>query len=184
MFNKRWLIALTVAAVVAAGSAFSSFVDEPALTRDFVSEFTALNDSGVSGTAWFWVEGNSLKISIDVKGLEPGVAHPLYINGFEDIGAVTLCPHAKADTDGDGIISAEEASSYHGNQLFALEPFDKVDSEGKLIFDATFEIDPKVIEPLELRSIVLHGLTVNESYDETVPVACGRITIVETEPVK
>lgn len=179
MFNRRWLITITVAAVVLAGFAISGIAKEGEVKREYAAEFTALNDSGVSGSVELWLEGKWLKVSIDVEGLEAGVAHPLYINGFDDPEAVTLCPHAGADIDGDGIISLEEASSYHGRQLFAIEPFDKVDDEGELEFEAKFEIDPKVIEPLELRSIVLHGLTVNENYDETIPIACGRITIVE-----
>ncbi len=176
MFNKGWLIGLLVAAVFAAGWAF---VDEPILKRSFVSEFAAVNDSGVSGTAWLWVEGETLTVSIDVKGLEPDVEHPLYINGFEDIQVQALCPHAGADADGDGIISDEEARFFHGEQLFELKPFDKADSEGKLIFEATYEFEADTLEPLELRSIVLHGLIVDDVYEEKVPVACGRITIVE-----
>src|SRR5918997_3577974 len=73
------------------------------------------NGSGVSGTATLTAIGNGgLKVVIRSQGLVPGQPHAQHIHGIAG-GGHFGCPTLKEnDTDGDGVLTNEEATGEYG----------------------------------------------------------------------
>lgn len=121
------------------------------------------------------VNGNTLHVSIEASGLEPDKVHPQHIHGINNPLKNATCPGIDADTDGDGVISVREGLPSYGPIILPLLPFDLVDAEGKLKYEASFTINPNSLQPLHKRVVLLHGMTVNNQYIPSLPIACGQI---------
>ncbi len=134
-----------------------------------------LNGSGVHGEVELKVSGNTLTIEIDASGLEPGMPHPQHIHGFGDVSMNSSCPPLSADTSGNGLIEVGEGGPFYGPIILALGPFNMVDASGNLEYEASFPITAAEAMALTNRTVVLHGLTVNNQYIPSLPVACGEI---------
>ena len=79
-----------------------------------------MNGSGVSGTATVTALSNGgLKVVIRSQGLVPGVFHAQHVHGTGH-GGQFMCPTAKADTDGDGVLTNEEGMGEYGLIFFPL----------------------------------------------------------------
>jgi len=148
------------------------------LVKQYKANLQAINNSGVSGTAMLWLDGNMLTVKIDAMGLEANKLHPQHIHGFTDNNKNSTCPTWSADTNGDGIISLEEGLPSYGPVLLSLTEFPTADASGEIHYMQKFTIDGSVL-PLQNRAIVIHGLTVNGQYVATLPVACAQIQTVE-----
>lgn len=148
------------------------------LVKQYKATLQAINNSGVSGTAMLWLQGNMLTVQIDAMGLEANKLHPQHIHGFTDNNKNSTCPTWSADTNGDGIISLAEGLPSYGPVLLSLTDFPTADANGEIHYMQKFTIDGSVL-PLQNRAIVLHGLTLNGQYVATLPVACAQIQIVE-----
>jgi hypothetical protein len=135
-------------------------------TQRYGVTLTALNGSGVSGNGSLLLNGNALTFRLEINGLESGQTHTIDIRGLSS-GSAT-CPTASADTNHDGLISAAEGAPYFGDELVALD----ASAHG----NATQTISSSVL-PLDTRTVVAFGKTVNGSYDATLPVACGTISV-------
>jgi len=149
--------------------------------NEYMVNLESLNDSGVTGTAWITVtDGKYLTVEIEATGLEPGKPHPQHIHGLNKPPAKnSTCPTPEADADGDGIVSVGEGLPYYGPIILPLIPFDLVDEDGNLSYFGTFTIRPNEFQPLHKRTVVLHGLTVGDTYVPSTPVACGEIINLE-----
>ena len=139
-------------------------------------ELMPLNNSGVEAEVEIKLKGNMLTISIEASGLEAGKPHPQHIHGHGEASINASCPGIEADVDGDGLISVQEGVPSYGPIMLPLTPFNLVDADGELEYQATFSVDPDSLAPLHKRTIVLHGMTVNGQYIPSLPVACGEIT--------
>ncbi|MBZ9729840.1 superoxide dismutase family protein [Salegentibacter sp. JZCK2] len=172
--------------------------DDDMETVDYRVNLSELNGSGVSGTAYLSLNGDDLTIKIQASGLEPNMLHPQHIHGLESNENGT-CPPSDpgseafmaADTDNNGFLSVEEGAPFYGPILLEIyvpiDDYPVADENGDIDFERTFtlgelefEEEGEVIslsnlEPLENRTIVLHGLTVDGEYDASLPVACGQI---------
>ena len=164
---------------------------EPDFDGTYYAQLAALNESGVSGTATLTLEGDQLTVHLEASGLEPNQLHLQHIHGFSDVDeteddahlhqAVTsVCPNPEMDTNGDGLIELEEGLPAYGPVLVSLDPAPTADDEGNVEYDATLTVDPSQLLDPTKRVIVLHGMTVDEEYVATLPVACGPIE--EGEP--
>ncbi|MBE0535920.1 MAG: superoxide dismutase family protein [Phycisphaerae bacterium] len=136
----------------------------------YTAELQALNNSGVSGTVSLKLEGDELKVDIDAKGLEPNQSHPIHIHGFKEGDRASSCPSAD---EGDITMDAVEQAA--GEPVAQIEVTERVNEQGELKVQETIQVDASELEPLDMRLVVIHGMTANGSYDESVPVACGRI---------
>jgi hypothetical protein len=174
--------------------------------------FTALNNSGVTGYAELARSGDSLTVRIAADGLDPNQAHIQHIHGriAEDGTAVdSNTPGAASDVDGDGFVELAEGLPQYGPILLnlstpqgaGLDGFPTA-PDGKIRYEQTFDltsmagfgmgIDAANLFPLDLREMVIHGLTVDGSagagtpgeidgtagYKLVLPVASGEIIAV------
>jgi len=193
------------------GADVAALTGEDAYADDemfFTTSFTALNDSGVSGTALlgFDEDTNELTVTIYADGLEAGQMHPQHIHGFmaDDMGNVqdSMTPTMDADDDDDGFVELGEAAPNYGPILLSLtegmgDDFPTPGADGMVTYTRTFELPQQDLgaDPmLSLREIVLHGLTLDEGegagegeadgtagYKATLPVAAGEIEMVTAD---
>lgn len=154
-------------------------------------DFTALNGSGVSGSAELTLMGDQLTVRVNASGLEPNMVHPQHIHGFPENKENSNCPTSAADTNGDGLVDLVEGLPSYGGVLLELyvpiDEFPVADANGVLTYERTFTlgetefteegelISESDLSPLQNRTIVLHGMTVDGEYIATLPVACGQI---------
>lgn len=196
---------------LASAAALVALALAPSLARaDFAGyvDFTALNHSGVTGTATLRLVGTELTVTIAAAGLEPNMVHPQHIHGLFENGisgtpmdSTIPVPESEYDTDHNGILTVGEGAAAYGSILVpltsppggALGNFPTAPG-GVLTFSQTYDLtDPSVfatigntsdhysmadLTPLDYRVIVLHGMTVNGSYDPTLPIAAGVIRAV------
>lgn len=66
--------------------------------------------------ARFTIKGDALAITVDAKGLPPGMMHLQHFHGFKDGDAAT-CPTAAADANHDGIIDLIETEPISGTTM-------------------------------------------------------------------
>jgi hypothetical protein len=133
----------------------------------FAVSLGQLNSSNVSGSGSLLLNGNKLQVKLTVSGLESGQTHEIAIRGVAS-GSAT-CPTAAADTNKDGTISLSEGQPVFGDVLLGLDPATLTSTGWSTTVQSS-------LSPLQTRTIVVLGKTVNGSYDATLPVACGVIT--------
>jgi len=137
-----------------------------------------LNQSGVTGEAEIKITGNNrLIIKLEAEALEPGRPHPQHIHGQIDPAINATCPGIAADVNADGLVSVGEGFPFYGPIVLPLTPFDLVERNGELEYEAKFSVNPDSIQSLDKRTIVLHGMTVNGEYIASLPIACGVIEL-------
>jgi hypothetical protein len=79
------------------------------------------NGSGVSGTASLTaLDDGGLKVVIHSKGLVPGQPHAQHIHGSAHGGHFGCPTLKKNDTDGDGVLTNEEATGEYATVFLAL----------------------------------------------------------------
>ena len=139
------------------------------------------NASGVSGTVRLTALGDGrLKVVIHSEGLVPGQPHAQHIHGSAH-GGHFGCPTLKMnDTDGDGVLTNEEAAGEYGTVFVALttkggtSPEDGLDvkrmpvadSKGRVDYERTFSaktVPDGLIEHLSSLHVVQHGIDTNNN---------------------
>ena len=124
------------------------------------------------------VNDKQLMVSIEASGLEAGKVHPQHIHGFNKPVKNAVCPPAEADVNADGVISVAEGVPFFGPIILPLVPFNLVDENGYLTYNASFSVKAGDFQPLHKRTVVLHGMTVNGEYIPSLPIACGELEIM------
>lgn len=130
-----------------------------------------LNGSGVEGKAVLILKGDTLKVKIHARGLEPNALHPQHIHGLTGTANAT-CPPASA-AGPDGVLSLVDGLPFYGGVLVGLEPFPMAEN-GTINYHQSFIVDGDLLD-LSDEAIVLHGGFVGTEYVATLPVACGEI---------
>ena len=155
------------------------------------------NGSGVSGTASLTaLDNGGLRVVIHSQGLVPGQPHAQHIHGSAH-GGHFGCPTLKQnDTDGDGVLTNEEATGEYGTVFLALTteggatPQDGLDvkrmpvadSHGRLSYERTFSansVPDGLLEHLSSLHVVQHGIDAN-SNDKYDVEALGISTFAES----
>jgi len=181
----------------------------------YFTRFTALNGSAVKGGAivGYDEDTDSITVAIAARGLEPNQPHVQHIHGFPD-GQDAKTPTRAFDTDGDGFVELAEGLPAYGPVLLNLATIHANDSgsdnghahggalegfptapNGKISFVETYQLPREMLgaDPmLELREIVLHGMTVpagvgagtpgevdgSGGYEVVLPIASGELVEV------
>lgn len=143
----------------------------------YYADLSPLNDSGVMGHAELTLEGHTLTVEIWADGLTPNMEHPQHIHGFMENNRNATCPPPSADEDGDGLVELGEGLPYYGTVLLPLLPYPIANDEGEIHYMETFDLNTieAALMPLQNRAIVLHGMYVEGTYWELLPVACGQV---------
>jgi hypothetical protein len=165
------------------------------------------NRSGVSGTVSLTALGNGgLKVVIRSQGLVPGQSHAQHLHGAVGGKHFACATLEKNDTDGDGVLTNEEAGGEYGGVFMPLtttgsaKPQDGLDatrmpvadSEGRVNYERTFSADmipDGVLKHLSSLHVVQHGIDVNNNgnYDvealgvSTFAENLGRTGVAEEE---
>jgi hypothetical protein len=134
----------------------------------------ALNGTRARGTAFLRLSGDQLKVDVTLFGLEPNQTHAVFIGGISSGSAA--CPSSTADTNKDGVVSLGEAQPLFGSSVLDLTPAPTANRHGTISFARVFTVDPSKLTPLTSRTLVVQGMTVGTTYDQTAPVACGVIS--------
>jgi hypothetical protein len=143
--------------------------------------FTALNDSGLTGTAMLSLDttDSMLMVTIHATGLEAGVPHVAHIHGLFSEGASgtpvdSTSPTLAQDSDHDGFVELAEGQTTYGPIIVPLVDFDSAETS-TVDYTHTFNLlDPSIysgmyteadllgadFNDLDLRELVIHGLTV------------------------
>jgi hypothetical protein len=171
--------------ILAAASALLCLPTSAAADTTVKAKLVEQNGSGASGTATLTAIGNGgLKVVIRSQGLVPGQPHPQHIHGSAHGGQFTCPTLIKNDTDGDGVLTNEEATGEYGTIFLALTtrggatPQDGLDvarmpvadSNGRLNYERTFPakiVPDGLLEHLSELHVVQHGIDVNnnDKYD-------------------
>lgn len=144
------------------------------------AELKASNRSGVTGTASLTAtDGGGLRVVIHARGHVPGLPHAQHIHGATG-GGHFMCPSAANDTDGDGLLTNEEAAGEYGDVFMALttrgdtspksgldvDRMPVADASGHIDFERTFsadEVPNGLIQHLSELHVVQHGIDVNDN---------------------
>ena len=88
----------------------------PVYVAHLHSTNTKLTGLQTMGEARFTIKGDSLTISVKVKGAPPNISHWQHFHGFKDNHDAT-CPTQAADANGDGIIDLIETEPTSGTTM-------------------------------------------------------------------
>ena len=157
----------------------------PAMADTSVTaDLRPVNDSGVVGTATLTAtDAGELTVVIRARGLLPGQPHAQHVHG--SIGSEHfMCPSMENDTNGDGVLSNEEAAGEYGTIFvslttsgdaspdsgLALDRMPVADSSGRINYRRTFSADDMpdgLVKNLSRVHVVQHGIDANGngSYD-------------------
>jgi hypothetical protein len=171
--------------VLAAASVLLLSFGVPAMADTTVSaQLRPMNNSGVTGTVTMTAtDEGGLTVVIHSRGHVPGMPHAQHIHG--SVGSQHfMCPTMASDTDGDGLLTNEEATGEYGTIFLALttrgdtspasglatDRMPVADSAGRLDYRRTFsaaEVPDGLIDHLSHLHVVQHGIDVNhnDKYD-------------------
>jgi hypothetical protein len=139
------------------------------------------NNSGASGSVVLTaLEDGGLKVVIRSEGLVPGQPHAQHLHGSAHGGHFGCPTLAANDTDGDGVLTNEEATGEYGTVFLALTTSGGVtaedglavdrmpvaDSSGRLNYERTFSakaIPDDLLQHLSSVHVVQHGIDVNDN---------------------
>jgi hypothetical protein len=190
------MMKLRNALIVAAAMAMLCLPTTAAADTTVKAKLVEQNGSSVSGTVSLTALGNGgLKVVIHSQGLVPGQPHAQHIHGSAHGGHFGCPTLKKNDTDGDGVLTNEEATGEYGTVFLALTtsggatPQDGLavdrmpvaDSNGRLDYERTFtakSVPDGLLEHLSSLHVVQHGIDVNNN-DKYDVAALGVSTFAE-----
>ena len=165
----------------AAALAMAAFAAVPAQahTTAHSERLTELNDSGVTGHVTVLQKHGTVRVNLNAHGLEAAQVHLSHIHGFVG-GEEAGCPTPDADSDGDGLVSFAEGVPFYGPAVITLG-MDEIGGQ-TLTYSRTFTQTNSghpvgMLGPLADYAVVVHGASVDGSYNLTLPVACAELDV-------
>ena len=174
MAKRGWVLLLSTAVLLLAWSL------PAAADTTVTARLRGSNQSGVTGTATLTaMDGGGLRVVIHARGHVPGLPHAQHIHGSVS-GGHFMCPSAANDTDGDGLLTNEEAAGEYGDVFLALttrgdtstksglatDRMPVADASGRVDYERTFtadELPDGLIRHLSELHVVQHGIDVNDN---------------------
>jgi len=169
------------ALIVAVATTALSLPTSAAADTTVKAKLMEQNGSGAHGSATLTATGNGgLKVVIHTEGLVPSQPHPQHLHGSSGGGHSMCSSLKKNDSDGDGVLTNEEATGEYGTIFLALTtrggatPKDGLavdrmpvaDAKGRLDYSRTFPakmIPPGVLQHLSSLHVVQHGIDKNHN---------------------
>lgn len=115
--------AFVLAVSICSVAAFAQSHHAKSGTEVYVAHLHSLNSnaagSRATGEARFTIHGDSLTISVNVRGVPPGIMHMQHIHGFTN-GNAASCPAADADVNHDGYVDLHETEAASGTTMVPL----------------------------------------------------------------
>ena len=142
-------------------------------------DFSEINDSNITGTLDFTLDGTTLSWDGMLIGLEEG-EHPWHIHGFNN-GTEAVCP---VDTDDDGIVTFDEGTLAYGGVLINLGMI-TADDTGHAMVSGEMEVTSSFGD-MANNVVIIHGMTIDldgdgtSAYEQLVPAACSNMDAGET----
>lgn len=164
---------------------FNDPMDE---TMRYKSCLGALNGSGAIVFAYAKLEGSMLTTEVWAPSVPAG-SHAQHLHGSEDDSFVSTCPDDSDDANMDGFVDINEGLGDYGAPQLFLRTSGNTDGSGEGTFPtgASYTYQRTVtlgsagtptksaMTPLDHKTIVVHGMMVNGSYDGSMPIACGQL---------
>ena len=175
------MIKLRNSLILAAAAALLCLPMSAAADTTVKAKLVEQNGSGVSGTVSLTALGDGgLKVVIHSQGLVPDQPHAQHIHGSAHGGHFGCPTLKKNDTDGDGVLTNEEAAGEYGTVFLALTttggatPQDGLDvnrmpvadSKGRVNYERTFSpkmLPDGLLEHLSSLHVVQHGIDANNN---------------------
>ena len=110
--------AVALAAITGAAAAQDA---EGTWTADLTSLNAEAAGGEAAGTAVITVVGDMATLQLDATGTPPDIMHLQHIHGFAEGDAVSECPTADADSNGDGVIDVVETEQAAGTTMVPLD---------------------------------------------------------------
>lgn len=115
------VLALAASVCAVAAAAQSHTTNKGAVV--YVAHLHSLNADATghqaSGVARFVERGNRLIITVNMRGVPPGIMHMQHIHGFPD-GKQATCATMDADTNQDGFVDLHETEPMSGTTMVPL----------------------------------------------------------------
>jgi hypothetical protein len=163
-----------------------------AYTAQLAPVNASLLGSTPAGEARLEIRGDSLSITIDVRGVPPGMAHLQHFHGFED-GSAARCPGPDADQNGDGIVDVTETASMAGTTMvpfhvepknleIAAETYPRADQQGSYSYRQTVALEELRLAfrqkfggdlDLDRRVVFIHGVPEDMELPATAHTKAG-----------
>jgi hypothetical protein len=158
------------------------------------ADLRPLNGSGARGQAELRLSADhqTLTVILQASGLERGGIHISHIHGLSQNGHSidSTCPTSAQDADHDGYVELAEGAVKYGPILVDFMNVDP-DADGRVNFHQDFDLSgSQAALPLQMRHIVIHGMTVSgagagtpgevdgtSGYKTVLPVLCGDIRV-------
>jgi hypothetical protein len=155
----------------------------------FEANLSALNEQlagRVEGSARVRISGGQMHAQVKVNGAPASMSHAQYIHEGQG------CPSMEHDTNGDGVIDAQEGMGSYGPHLIALNSALGPEKQGEGIFPEAdfsgnyfYQQEAQVSEMMFRSNFVMSGRHVviyGVSEDSSLPIACGTLVkVVEQE---
>ena len=129
----------------------------PVALNQFDASLSSVNSSGVTGAAKLFLYGNQLTVALTVHKFEAGKTPVANISGPSS-GSVNC-------------------ASNLGSSVLNLAVNVAANNGGNLDFVGHYTYDSSTLGALNTRAVAIYGKTVNGTFDTSVLVACGQITM-------
>ena len=191
--NRYSMAAMALAGAAAAAVPIASNAQDHSTTIGR-ADLKPLNRSGARGQAELRLSADhrTLTVIIQASGLEPGGIHISHIHGLSQNGQSvdSTCPTSAEDADHDGYVELAEGAVKYGPIIVDFMNIDP-DANGRVNFHKEFDLSgAQAALPLQMRHIVIHGLSVSgagagtpgevdgtSGFKTVLPVLCGDIRV-------
>lgn len=111
----------TVVALTAITGAAAAQDSEGTWTADLTSMNAETVGGQAAGTVVVTISGDTVTLQLDATGTPPNIMHLQHIHGFVEGNAVSACPTADADGNGDGVVDVVETEPMAGTTMVPLD---------------------------------------------------------------
>ncbi|MEO2127240.1 MAG: hypothetical protein ABGW91_03695 [Christiangramia sp.] len=165
------------------------FNDPEDETMRYKSCLGALNGSEAVIFAYAKLEGNYLTTEVWAPYVPSG-EHMQHLHGSADDTFISSCPDESDDANNDGYIDINEGLSDYGLPQLFLTTSGATNASGgtwpsgsSYMYSRTVTLgsadtpSKAAMTPLDRKTVVVHGMMVDGTFDPSMPIACGQLEL-------